>query len=182
MKQIGPLAFILLNSNFSDLDDEEIFKQQKWYINQLVKCDSDSSIKAIIVGCHHPPFTNSMIVNPNEDVQKYFVESFIQSRKSILFLSGHAHSFEHFNYREKDFLTIGGGGGLLHPLYSKENSLFADINQMSNKERNFHYLQFVIQDGGITVQVEMLNPDFSEIETAYKIDYKFIDTYIVLSQ
>jgi 3',5'-cyclic AMP phosphodiesterase CpdA len=179
MKQIGPIKFILLNSNFSDLSDEEIIKQQKWFEKQLAYCDTDSSVKAIIVGCHHPPFTNSKIVNPDEDVQQYFLPAFIRSKKSVLFLSGHSHSFEHFNRSGKDFLTIGGGGGLQHPLYPKKESLFKDLIKTKISNRNFHYLQLSIFKTGFNVKVQMLSPDFSMIETAYEINYNFFDTYIV---
>jgi hypothetical protein len=182
MKQIGPIAFILLNSNIGDLNDEEIVRQKAWYKEQLLQCESDSSVKAIIVGCHHPPFTNSKIVNPDEDVQDHFVNDFIQSKKSILFLSGHSHSFEHFHRAEKDFLTLGGGGGLHHPLYTEDESLYEDLYHIDGKERNFHYLQCQVTDKGFTAQVKMLKKDFSEIETVYQIEYNFVQTYIVETQ
>jgi len=179
MKQIGPISFILLNSNLSDLSDEEIIIQQEWFEKQLAHSDSDSSVKAIIVGCHHPPFTNSKIVNPDEDVQQYFLPAFVKSKKTVLFLSGHSHSFEHFNRSGKDFLTIGGGGGLHHPLYPKGKSLYKDIIQTDDSKRNFHYLQVSIYETEFDIRVQMLSPDFSEIGTVYEINYNYFDTYLV---
>ena len=179
LKQIGSIAFILLNSNISDLTDEEINKQQNWYKNQLKLCQSDSMIKAIIVGCHHPPFTNSKLVSSNEDVEKYFVPDFINTDKCKLFLSGHSHSFEHFVKSGKDFLVIGGGGGLQHPLYSGQESIHTDLYTAPLSQRIFHYLNCQINDNGIQIEINMLNPDFSAIETVYKMKFNFDKILIV---
>ena len=179
IKIIGPIAFILLNSNINDLSDDEISRQQSWYKNKLAYLEHNPSIKGIIVGCHHPPFTNSKIVSPNKNVQKYFVPDFIKSKKSLLFLSGHSHSFEHFNLSSKDFLTIGGGGGLQHPLHFNEYALFKDLNRSKDESRNFHYLHFSVKDDGIQARIQMLSPDLSEILTVYQIGYNFKDRYIV---
>lgn len=178
-EKIGPIAFILLNSNISELTDDEINKQQNWYKNQLALCQSDSSVKAIIVGCHHPPFTNSTIVNSDENVQKYFVPDFLKYDKCKLFLSGHSHSFEHFVHSGKDFLVIGGGGGLQHPLYRGQESLYIDLYKGDINKRNFHYLQCHIDNDGMQVQVNMLNPDLSNFKTVYEIKFDFYKSFIV---
>ncbi len=172
-EKIGPIAFILLNSNITELTDDAINKQQNWYKNQLALCQSDSSVKAIIVGCHHPPFTNSTIVNSDEDVQKYFVPDFLKYDKCKLFLSGHSHSFEHFVHSGKDFLVIGGGGGLQHPLYRGQKSLYKDLHAGGIEKRNFHYLNCHLNNEKMIVQIKMLKPDFSGIDTVYEIMYSF---------
>lgn len=182
VKTIGSIAFILLNSNFSNLSEEEIDKQQQWYKNQLIYCDTDPSIKAVIVGSHHPPFTNSKIVNSNEDVQLNFLPNFLASDKTKLFLSGHSHSFEHFSQAGKDFLTIGGGGGLHHPLYKGEEILYKDLYEGDLNKRSFHYLQCCFDNDGMKVQIKMLNSDFSEINTVYSIEYSFHDTLVAKIQ
>jgi hypothetical protein len=40
-----------------------------------------------------------------------------------LFLSGHCHGFEHYKIGGKDFMVIGGGGGLHQPLKQGEGCL-----------------------------------------------------------
>jgi hypothetical protein len=182
LKRIGSIAFILLNSNISELTDEEIIQQQNWYRNQLKLCQSDSAIKAIIVGCHHSPFTNSKLVNSNEDVQKYFVPDFIDTEKCKLFLSGHSHSFEHFVKSGKDFLVIGGGGGLQHPLYKGQESLHTDSYEGPLNQRVFHYLNCQIDKNGMDIEIKMLSPDFSTISTIYYIKYNFNENFIVETQ
>jgi len=179
LKRVQSLAFILLNSNFSDLTDEEIVIQQKWYKDQLISCDKDSSIKAIIVACHHPPFTNSKIVHSDKDVQKYFVPDFLLSDKTKFFLSGHAHSFEHFSQAEKDFFNIGGGGGLQHPLYEGQEAVYKDHYKGDKNKRIFHYLTCHINKSRMVIQIKMLSPDHLNINTAYEKKYNFQDHLIV---
>jgi hypothetical protein len=179
MRQIGPLAFILLNSNTSNLSSSEISEQQDWYKKKLIKCELDTSIKAIIVGCHHPPFTNSKVVSPDEEVQNDFVPGFIQSKKSVLFLSGHSHSFEHFNYSGKDFMTIGGGGGLQHPLEAEEESEYNDLFQSTADKRNFHYLYCSLSEQKITISVHMLVEDFNGLETVYELEHTYPQSHFL---
>ena len=179
LKRFGPLAMILLNSNFSDLTDEEIDKQHEWYRAQLNYCDTDSSIKAVIVGCHHPPYTNSKIVHSDKDVQKYFVEDFLKSDKTKLFLSGHSHSFEHFSRAGKDFFNIGGGGGLHHPLYRGNEAIHDDLYQGNMSKRSFHFLQGHFTHNRLILEIKMLTIDLSEINTIYTVKYNFSDQLVV---
>ena len=46
---------------------------------------------------------------------------YIESVKARLFISGHAHIFEHFIVNGKNFLVIGGGGGLYHPIKTNKS-------------------------------------------------------------
>ena len=178
-KKIGSLAFILLNSNFSDLTDEQIEEQQNWYKDRLNSLENDPSVKAVIVGCHHPPFTNSRIVSSDEDVQQLFVPEFMRYTKTRLFLSGHAHSFEHFSKSGKDFLTIGGGGGLRHPLYEGDEVHYNDLYSGDMNKRSFHYLQCRFNEHEMMIQVKMLNSDFADVATVYEIPFLFKNPYIV---
>ena len=154
---INSVAVVLLNSNFGKMTTAEILAQDNWYNNLIKKLDKDDAIKSIIVGCHHSPYTNSKIVKPSMEVRQNFVPAFINSKKCVLFLSGHSHNFERFNVQGKFFLVIGGGGGLHQPLHTNEvtHDLSADYKPM------FHYL--VVRRFGDTLQVvsRQLKPDFS---------------------
>ncbi len=154
---IDSVAVVLLNSNFGKMTTAEILAQDNWYNNLIKKLDKDDAIKFIIVGCHHSPYTNSKIVKPSMEVRQNFVPAFINSKKCVLFLSGHSHNFERFNVQGKFFLVIGGGGGLHQPLHTNEvtHDLSADYKPM------FHYL--VVRRFGDTLQVvsRQLKPDFS---------------------
>jgi hypothetical protein len=64
------IAVVLLNSNFKKLSVPEIDKQERWYISTLDSLNRDTSIKAIIVSCHHAPYTNIAGVGLNSDLVK----------------------------------------------------------------------------------------------------------------
>ena len=165
----GETEIILLNSNFSKMTEEEIEQQQSWYKNKLDVLEKDSTISAIIIGTHYPPFTNSKIVSPDEDVQKLFVPLFIQSKKAKLFISGHCHAFEHFKYEGKDFLVIGGGGGLQQPLYVGNEAKWKDKYDSENPLRMFHYLNYKAENDTICMTLNILEKDFSKFDDSYKI-------------
>nr|MBA2744609.1 metallophosphoesterase [Flavisolibacter sp.] len=133
---LDSVAVVMLNSNFGKLSKKEDDEQIAWYKKTLAELDADSSILFIISGCHHSPYTNSKIVGASKDVQDRFVKPFIQSAKSRLFLSGHCHGFEHYKMEGKDFMVIGGGGGLHQPL--KTAGSFDDLAK--DYKPMFHYI------------------------------------------
>jgi len=167
--RIDSVAVILLNSNFTEMSIEELKYQQRWYENKLVQFENDPSIKLIIVGCHHSPFTNSKIVSPSNDVQKYFVPPFLKSNKAKLFVGGHAHAFEHFKIDKKDFIVIGGGGGLQQPLYTDNESKWKD-NFASTEIRRFHFAQFNTKK--LELRIVMVDSLYNNFETVYKLSLK----------
>ena len=167
--RVGPAAIIILNSNFGYPDDDQITQQQTWYEHVLDSCQQDSSIRTIIVGCHHPPFTNSKIVSPNEDVQRFLLPGFIRNSKTKLFLSGHSHAFEHFSEYGKDFMVIGGGGGLQHPLALGNEAKYKDHFSGPDK-RGFHFLTCVVTGDSLKVNINMVTEDLSGVEVIYSID------------
>ncbi len=162
---VGAVRVIALNSNFSYLSDEERLAQRSWYREMLSSCSLDSTVKAVIVVCHHPPFTNSDIIDPTADVQHEFVPAFLANDKCAVFITGHAHTYEHFIVRKKNFLVIGGGGGLLHPLRSGERRLFQDVFSDSASPRFFHYLECAVTPTAMNFSVHKLRSDFSGFET-----------------
>lgn len=155
------VAVVLLNSNFGSLSSEENKTQVAWYKETLAKLDADPSIQFIISGCHHSPYTNSKIVGASKDVQEKFVPLFLASHKSRLFISGHSHNFEHFQKGGKDFLVIGGGGGLHQPLRTGEGC-YDDL--ASKYKPQFHYLTVKRCNGELKVCSVQLKKDFSCFE------------------
>jgi len=150
---IGNAAVILLNSNVGRLSSQEWQTQCTWYRRQLAELDRDTSVSVVIVGTHHPPFTNSTIIDPSEDVLCDFVPPYIASKKARLFISGHAHALEHFRQQGKDFLVIGGGAGCsIHCCKVPKNALtiFVHMNNASN-----HFI--------IWPAASLLTPSFSNL-------------------
>ena len=124
--------------------------------------DKTDSVKAVIVCCHHAPYSNSKIVKCSSKVQEQFVPAYIQSKKAQLFITGHAHAFEHFKIKGKDFLVIGGGGGLHQPLNTAAGSLpdlAADYKPM------FHYLSVKRSAEHLIITSHFLKNDFSSFDT-----------------
>jgi len=167
------VAIIALNSNFSQLSDEEILEQDRWYREQLSKFENDSTIHSIIVLSHHSPYTNSTIVDPSADVQEHFIAPFFELRKSGVYLSGHAHAYEHFQKNGKEFLVIGGGGGLLQPLLIGSEQRFPDLFNKDLSIRFFHYVECIIRQDSLLFLVKKLNDDFSGFEVADTIAVEF---------
>lgn len=153
------VAVILLNSNFNTLTSPDKKKQDDWYQETLNLLDSNEAIKAVIVTCHHAPFSNSKIVGSSESVQHNFVMPYIKSKKAQLFITGHSHNFEHFNLLGKDFLVIGGGGGLHQPININNKNL-PDL--APDYKPLFHYLSVNRVDNVLKV-------------TSHYLDNKFID-------
>ena len=159
---IDSVAVILLNSNFSTLTKTEDEAQVDWYKNILIKLDRDSAVEYIITGCHHSPYSNSKIVGSSKAVQQKFVMPFMRSKKSLLFLSGHSHAFEHFKKNGKDFLVIGGGGGLHQPLDTGPGGL-KDLSP--EYKPMFHYLTARRENGHLLITSYKLRDDFNGFMT-----------------
>jgi UDP-2,3-diacylglucosamine pyrophosphatase LpxH len=163
------VAIVLLNSNFKTLTSEEDRQQLDWYTTTLKILDADPSIQYIITSCHHSPYTNSKIVGCSKAVQEKFVPAFLKSKKSQLFLSGHCHGFEHYQIEGKDFMVIGGGGGLHQPLNEGMGCL-PDLAK--DYKPLFHYLTVQRLHDRLQVRSFRLNDDFSHFEEGFKMDIK----------
>jgi 3',5'-cyclic AMP phosphodiesterase CpdA len=167
LEVIDSVAVVLLNSNFGKMADSAIVKQDEWY-NQTVKnLDNDPAIKFVIVGCHHSPYTNSKVVPPSVEVQRHFVPAFINSKKCVLFLSGHSHNFEHFNVQGKNFFVIGGGGGLHQPLRTGNDQVTPDLS--ADYKPMFHYLEVKREADELQITSRQLKADFAGFEDGFNV-------------
>lgn len=159
------MAILLLNSNFNKLNSGEIQNQQDWYEATMDSLDADSGIKMILLCSHHPPYTNSKIVMPSQDVARFFLPRFNDSQKSRLYISGHSHNLEFFSKDSKKyFLVIGGGGGLTQPLYSGEKRSYKDLIRQDEKPVYFYLVTERIGDS-LHLFVRGLEKDFSPVKT-----------------
>lgn len=158
---VDSVAVVFLNSNFSKLSADDIQQQQTWFQSTLQALDTDPSVLVIIIACHHAPYTNSKIVRSSKKVRHYFVPDFIRSAKSRLFITGHSHNYEHFRNAGKDFLVVGGGGGLAQPVSTAEKS-WNDIS--ATYKPQFHYLVVQHTHSELLVTSRFLKEDFSGFE------------------
>lgn len=167
------IAIILLNSNFKKMSPQDLTYQQKWYDSSLAILDNDLSVKAIIIGCHHSPYSNSQTVCSNKLVQQRFVPHFLSSRKSCLFVSGHAHIFEHHKVSGKDFLVIGGGGELQQKSHTGKKSLTIQNNSYHPM---FHYIGIKIEGAELKITSYELQKDFTTVEPKYQFAIPIMTT------
>lgn len=157
-KIIDSTAFVMLNSNFKKMKVKMLERQQDWYKKTLDSLQGDRHVKAIVVSCHHAPYSNSKIVGSSEPVQHYFVPLFLSTGKCRLFITGHAHAFEHFIQFGKDFLVIGGGGGIHQPLSQDRTDVQSDYKPQ------FHFLTITPKPGLLQIESYFLSDDFSRVE------------------
>jgi len=167
--RVDSIAVVILNSNFAHLSGVETEAQQRWYEESLDTLDRDTSVTLIMVACHHPPYTNSKVIDPSAEVQKVFVPPFIQSHKARVFLSGHTHAFEHFHVSGKDFLVMGGGGGLLHTLRQRKAQRQRDQYPHDSARGFFHYLRCTSVRDALAMSVVRLSADKSSFDVTYTL-------------
>ncbi len=158
------VAVILLNSNFKGLSATAINKQHAWYQSILSSLDAADSIRAVIVTCHHTPYSNSKVVGGSKKVQQYFIPAYLKSKKAQLFIAGHAHAFEHFNIQGKTFVVIGGGGGLHQQLSNSPKNL-PDL--APGYKPMFHYLTVQRLEEKLIVTSHYLKKDFSGFQSGH---------------
>lgn len=152
------IAVVLLNSNFSKLSKAEILLQNNWLTSTLAKLDSSQEVLAVVVCCHHSPYSNSKMVGSSPAVQDRFVTPFMKARKTRLFISGHAHLYQHFRMEEKHFFVIGGGGGLHHPV-SRTPGPYVCLEPEYTPL--FHYLSVQRQVASLSIVSHRLRDDLS---------------------
>jgi hypothetical protein len=148
------------------MDDIALDSQQRWYEQTMTDLSRDPGIVAIIATCHHSPYTNSILVGSSAQSQERIVTRFLAEPKARLFMSGHAHIFEHFRKEGKDLLVIGGGGGLQHPIYTGSDQQHTDLSPTHVKPK-FHYTYVRRFGQRLEVTVRRLDSDKSRTSDYY---------------
>ncbi len=169
------IAVLMLNSNTEKIGPDQRAVQQAWYDSALTALDHDPSVRAIIVCCHHSPYTDSRIVGCNNDVQHDLVPAFLKAEHTALFISGHAHLFQHFKQSGKHFFVIGGGGGLHHPLRKQQLALPGLENLDADHGPLFHYLSVTPCNDHLLVRSLPLKEDRSGMGPAREFDIPWPD-------
>lgn len=166
--RLNSTGIIFLNSNFDDLSDRDNQRQLRWYKNELRRFESDPSIKALIVICHHPPYTNGKLLKGSRKVQTDFADPFLKSSKSAFFFSGHIHSYEHFLKDGRHFIVSGGGGGPRREVEIKEGKAVYKDQFNGLPLRKFHFCRLTLNEKEIKMEAVGLDEDrenFSVMDT-----------------
>lgn len=164
---IDSIAIVMLNSNFKKLTEKEFSTQLIWYKTEMDMLDANPAIKAIIVCTHHAPFSNSKIVGSSKFVQTTLLPVFKISKKSKLFISGHSHNLEYFSDSTgKNYLVIGGGGGISQPLIPLNKRIYSDLLRQDSKPLFFY------------IVVEKNGNNLNLIAKGFKKDFNFFELNI----
>jgi hypothetical protein len=88
-----------------------------------------------------------------------FADPFLESRKTLLYLSGHVHSYQRFQADRKAFVVSGGGGGPRHRVQQGARRMPFEDAYAAGSLRRFHYLLITITDDGLDIETKMLDDD-----------------------
>lgn len=151
LRQNGPVALVLLNSNLGKMSEEEQVAQLGWYRRTMKELEASPGTKMILVFMHHPPYTNSTVTGDEAEVQEAFLPAFMAAKKAVALFSGHAHTYERFKKSGKHFVVSGGGGGPRVELLDKGEARHMDSLALPDP-RPFHYLILREAAGGLEVE------------------------------
>ncbi|RME03873.1 MAG: hypothetical protein D6805_04875 [Planctomycetota bacterium] len=146
----GSLALIFLDSNQSAMPPSHWQKQIHWLKNTLTSLEQNPRIQAILFLAHHSPYTNDLY-SPDAQHLRPWLNLFFSSPKSILFLSGHCHGYEHFVKQKKHFVVSAGGGGPRKKHLQGPNQRHPDL-YTGPYPRPFHYLRLQLQKSHLHIQ------------------------------
>jgi Icc-related predicted phosphoesterase len=168
------VALIFLDSNDGEYTKEQWQRQKNWFSNKLRLYNNDPSIKGILVFAHHPPYTNSTVTGDEMQVQNDFVPAFDSSKKTLAFITGHAHTYERFIKNGKTFIISGGGGGPRVTL--KPNSEGHHDYYNGPSPRPFNYLLINRKDDGLVITVRGVNKGSDKFFTLEQFTLLFYST------
>lgn len=155
----GSAVIVLLDSNFDELPQNVIQQQYSDYQKLLALYDADPAVRSVIVAAHHPPYSNSMMGRHNL-LEQTFAQPFMNARKTTLFLSGHVHSYERFEFQtaqgNKTFVVSGGGGGPRRSVRTDDKRPYPNDQFCEGTIRPFHYISVSINESELQIDVMML--------------------------
>lgn len=165
--RVAPVSVLVLNSNFDELRADEAAAQDRWLEDRLQACESDADIRAVIVVCHHPPYTNALRFEDDEAVQARFVSRLTPKVK--IFFSGHIHAYERFFRRGIHFVVAGGAGGPPAPLKTWRPR---HDDARASRMDAFHYVRVTVEPDRLLAEVPGLTNDGWELLDVFEADLR----------
>jgi hypothetical protein len=171
-QRIGPVAFLVTDTNFGSLSTDERRRQEGWFLERLAATDRDESVRLVVVIGHHPAYTNALSHGPDEQVRRRFVQPALRHAKARFFLAGHVHAYERFVIDGRTFVTSGGGGAPLMSVRTGPDAAIPDA-YAGARERSFHYLRATIESDRLRIDVVMLDRDAGtwSVVDGFSFDY-----------
>lgn len=166
-----PVAIITLDSNLDRLKRKEVVEQNLAYRALLTELDADPAIRGVIVASHHPPYSNGGYSHRRE-IAPMFARPFLDARKTLLYLSGHVHSYQRFQGEGKAFVVSGGGGGPRHMVKPGLNRApFPDESPEKGGLRRFHYVVMTVGESGVLVETRVLEGEGMETGDRFELSF-----------
>jgi Icc-related predicted phosphoesterase len=172
LRALGRLALVLLDSNEPRLGKSRWEEQRDWYRRTLAALDGDPAVAGVLVLAHHPPYTNSRTTGDEKHVQRAFLPAFFAARKTLAFVTGHAHAYERFEERGRTFVVSGGGGGPRVTLLAGADARHRDLHS-AGSPRPFHYLLVEQDASGARVTVRGLDTGDAEARVIDRFELPF---------
>ncbi len=105
-------------------------------------------------------------------MQRAFLPAFFAARKTLAFVTGHAHAYERFEERGRTFVVSGGGGGPRVRLLAGADARHRDLHP-AGSPRPFHYLLVGQDPSGARVTVRGLETGDSEARVIDRFELPF---------
>jgi hypothetical protein len=172
LRALGRLALVLLDSNEPQLGKSRWEEQRDWYRRTLAALDGDPAVSGVLVLAHHPPYTNSRTTGDEKHVQRAFLPAFFAARKTLAFVTGHAHAYERFEERGRTFVVSGGGGGPRVTLLAGADARHRDLHS-AGSPRPFHYLLVEQDVSGARITVRGLDTGDAEARVIDRFELPF---------
>lgn len=174
--QVLGIVFIILDSNYDQLEDYEIAAQERWLEFQLSQAQQNPSIRQVIVADHHPPYTNTRTHGSSKWLHPTVVPLLAKFSKAQLMFSAHCHTYEHLYQGHTHFIVSAGGGAPLFSPKELKKNLYKDL--YTGSERHYHYCCLTFAENQVEVKVKMLRPGTNQwfIAETYTVVYPPITT------
>lgn len=147
------VAVLLLDSNEYALSAEQVTAQDAWLAERLAAADADASVRCVLLACHHPPITNSIVHGSSAWVREHFVAPLAGHAKVKAFFAGHSHSYEHFREGGIDYVVSGGGGAPLMDVGGPTG----EHPDLYDGPRGHHFCRLTPRDDRIDIEMVRLD-------------------------
>jgi hypothetical protein len=172
VKKYGALALVLLDSNRASLGEDAWQTELRWYRDTLKQLDLDPEVRGVLVFAHHPALSNSKISGDEKCVREGFLPPLLEAKKTLAYIDGHAHGYEHFKENGKHFIVSGGGGGPRVTYWTGAKARHSDLYQ-GPVPRPFNYLLIQQLDDQVLVIVKGFQKNETEIKVIDRIAIPF---------
>jgi 3',5'-cyclic AMP phosphodiesterase CpdA len=170
----GPIGLIWLDST----DGRADWTGQLSFLSAtLEEFDGDPEVDGVLVFAHHPPFTNSPVVEGDRRMRSDVVPLVCGARKALGLIAGHAHTYEHFVRDDCDGRTflVSGGGGAPRPstLRSGDDAEARDLYD-GPAPRPLHALRLAPDEDGVAVEAAGIDDDDGQLAPfhTFRLDYR----------